>query len=106
MLSSCTENIPPKFTAPYVTTKYALLGMMKALATEYDSKDITINGISPEMMKPNLGNIFNHVIEENAQKSPFGRNLYIDEVVPTVEYILSDGVARITGQNIIIFGGM
>lgn len=106
MLTAYTQDITPKFMTPYITAKYAMLGLMKALAAEYAGRNIAINGISPGMMETKfLDNIFDHVIEENAQKSPFGRNLLIDEVVPAVEFLLSDGADRITGQNIVITGG-
>ncbi len=107
MLSSYTVNIPPRFMSSYVCVKYAMLGLMKALATEYDSKNITVNGVSPGMMETKfLMNIFDSVIEDNAQKSPFGRNLFVDEVIPTIQYLLSDGAQRLTGQNIVVTGGM
>ncbi len=107
MLSSCVNGIPPKYMTPYVTGKYAMLGLMKALATEYATKNITVNGVSPGMMETKfLSDIYDHVIEDNAQKSPFGRNLYVDEVIPAFEYLLSDGASKVIGQNIIVTGGM
>lgn len=107
MLSSCTENIPPRFMTPYVMTKYALLGLMKSLSTEYASKEIMVNGISPGMMETKfLEKTFDHAVEANATKSPFGRNLYVEEIIPMLRFMLSDGADRITGQNIVISGGM
>ena len=50
MLTSCTTNIPPKYLASYVTSKYALLGLVKSLANEYADKGIRINGVSPSMI--------------------------------------------------------
>ncbi len=107
MLSSCTNGIPPRFMTPYVTAKYAMLGFLKSLATEYDSKNITVNGISPGMMETKfLSEMIDFVAEENAQKSPFGRNLYVEEVIPTFKFLLSDDASKITGQNIVVTGGM
>lgn len=51
MLTSCTINNPPKYQSSYVTVKYALLGLMKALAVEYADRGITVNGVSPDMME-------------------------------------------------------
>ena len=66
-----------------------------------------VNAVSPGMMETEfLTNIFDHAIEDNAAKSPFGRNLYVDEVIPTIKFLLSDGSDRITGQNIVVSGGM
>ncbi|MCR4788930.1 MAG: SDR family oxidoreductase [Lachnospiraceae bacterium] len=107
MLSSVTDGMPPKFMTPYVTAKYALLGFMKSLSTEYAGKGITVNGISPGMMETKfLSGIIDHAIEDNASKSPFGRNLYVEEVIPAFRFLLSDDASKITGQNMVVTGGM
>ncbi len=107
VLSSCTEGLPPKFETPYVTSKYAMLGLMKALSVEYAARGIMINGVSPGMMETKfLGEIIDHVVEENALNSPFGRNLEVGEVTPMIDFLLSEKANRITGQNIIVSGGM
>ena len=91
MLTSYCLGLPPKYQSAYVTSKYALLGLMKALATEYDSKGITVNGISPEMIDTKfLSDLPDLIVEENAAKSPLKRNLQVDDVVPMLAYLLSD----------------
>ena len=103
MLTSCTTNIPPKYVASYVTSKYALLGLVKALANEYADKGIRINGISPTMIETKfLQNIPELLIEQNALNSPTGKNLSIEEVIPMFQFLLSDKSNSITGQNIAI----
>lgn len=42
LLSSVTNNEPPKYWSDYVTNKYALLGFMKALAQEYARKKLIL----------------------------------------------------------------
>lgn len=106
MLSSCTTNMPPKFMGAYVPVKYALLGLVKSLAVEYADKGITINGISPDMIETKfLQEISDLVIEGNAKSSPVGRNLQVQDVIPTIAFLLSDGADMINGQNIVISGG-
>lgn len=106
MLSSCTVNEPPKYWGDYVTTKYALLGFMKAIAAEYASKHININAISPSMIETKLlENIPELMIEENADKCPMKRNAKVTDVVPMIQFLLSDEASYITGQNIVISGG-
>lgn len=107
MLTSYTQGIPPKFQSCYVTYKYALLGLMKALSAEYAAKGITVNGVSPEMMETKfLADIPELIVQQNAASSPLGRNVKIEEVIPVMEYMLSDAGAAITGQNIAISGGL
>ncbi len=106
MLTSYTLNIPPKYLSSYVTSKYALLGLVKALSAEYAGKGITINGVSPSMIETKfLNSIPSLVVEQNAMNSPTGKNLTVDEVIPTFEFLLSDDANCITGQNIAITNG-
>lgn len=107
MLSSYTRNMPPKFQSSYVTVKYALLGLMKSLSVEYMSKGITVNGVSPNMMETKFLSELPHlIIEQNAENSPLGRNVFVKEVLPVINYLLSDAGAAMTGENIAITGGM
>ncbi len=106
MLTSCTLNIPPKYLSSYVTSKYALLGLLKSLSNEYSGKGITINGVSPSMIETKfLDNIPSIVIEQNAQNSPTGKNLTVNDVVPTIQFLLSDNSNCITGINIPVTNG-
>ena len=106
MLTSYTTNIPPKYLASYVTSKYALLGLVKALANEYSDKGIKINGISPSMIETKfLKDIPELIVKQNAMNSPTGSNLIVEDVIPTFEFLLSDHSNSITGQNIAITNG-
>ena len=106
MLTSCTTNIPPKYLASYVTSKYALLGLVKALANEFADKGIRINGISPTMIETKfLKDVPELLIKQNAINSPTGKNLSVDDVIPMIEFLLSEKANSITGQNIAITNG-
>lgn len=106
MLTSYVDGRPPKFLSPYVTVKYALLGLMRSLSVEYADKGITVNAVSPEMMETKfLKDIPELVIEQNAAGSPLGRNLTVDDVIPAFSYLLSESAGCITGQNLVINGG-
>lgn len=106
MLSSYVLGVPPKFQSPYVSVKYALLGLMKSLSAEYADKGITANAVSPEMIETKfLSDINEKIIWNNANNSPLGRNLTVDDVIPAFEYLLSDAADAVNGQNIAITGG-
>lgn len=107
MLTSYTTNMPPKYQSSYVTVKYALLGLMKSLAVEYADRGITVNGVSPDMMETRfLSDLPTLIIEGNRVKSPLGRNILVEEVIPVFKLLLADSSASITGQNIAVTGGM
>jgi 3-oxoacyl-[acyl-carrier protein] reductase len=107
MLTSCTLNYPAKYQSSYVTVKYALLGLMKSLAVEYADKGVTVNGVSPDMMETKfLSKLPELIVEQNRENSPIARNIFIEEVIPVIQHMLSDLGASITGQNIGITGGL
>ncbi len=106
MLSAYLLGVPPKFQSPYITVKYALLGLMKNLAAEYAAKGIRVNAVSPDMIETKfLSELPDLIKEQSAKNNPLGRNIYIHEVVPTIEYLLSNGSDMVTGQNIGVTGG-
>lgn len=106
MLSAYLLGVPPKFQSPYITVKYALLGLMRNLSAEYAPKGVTVNAVSPDMMETKfLSNLPDLVVEQSAKNNPLGRNIRVEEVVPAIEYLLSDAANAVTGQNIGITGG-
>ena len=60
-----------------------------------------VNGVSPDMMETKfLADMPELIIRQYAENSPAGRNLTVEDVIPTFEYLLSDGADMVTGQNI------
>ena len=107
MLTSYVLGVPPKFQSMYITSKYALLGLMKSLAAEYAARGITVNAVSPDMMETKfLSDLPDLIKEQSAKNNPLGRNITVDETVPAIEYLLSAGSGAVTGQNIGITGGV
>lgn len=107
MLTSYVIGVPPKYQTPYVTVKYALMGLMKGLSTEYASKGITVNAVSPDMMDTKfLADLPHLVVEQSAEESPLKRNLTVDEVIPAFEYLLSDAADAVNGANIPVTAGI
>jgi 3-oxoacyl-[acyl-carrier protein] reductase len=106
MLSSCTFNIPPAALCHYTTVKYAMLGFMKSLASEYRSKGININALSPSMIETQfLENINSMTVELSAAANPQKRNATLEDVVPVIDFLLSDKSRFIFGVNIPVSGG-
>ena len=107
MLTSYVLGVPPKFQSMYITSKYALLGLMKSLAAEYAARGITVNAVSPDMMETKfLSGLPDLIREQSAKNNPLGRNITVDETVPAIAYLLSDESGAVTGQNIGITGGV
>lgn len=106
MLSAYVQIPDPKFAAPYVTAKYALLGLMRDVAAEYASKGITVNGISPQMIETKfLKDVPELIVEQQRLAGPMQRLLQKEDILPMMKLLLSDGAAAVTGENIGITGG-
>jgi 3-oxoacyl-[acyl-carrier protein] reductase len=90
MLSSVVLNIPPKALAQYTTVKYALLGLVKSLASEYADKNIQINAVSPSMVETKfLDNINEKFVELSAYNHPLKRNAVVDDIAPIIKKLIS-----------------
>lgn len=105
ILSAYTTIPMPKYVAPYIMAKYALLGLMKDIAAEYISKGITINGISPQMMDTKfIRELPELLIEQHRNASPLGKLIQKEDILPIIKYLLSNEASTITGQNIRLEG--
>lgn len=101
MLSSVLIGAPPKNLSEYVTVKYAVLGLIKAVASDYGDRGININGISPSMINTHfISNIGRKIKEFAAANNPRHRNLEVEDVIPTILFLLSDNAQFINGTNI------
>ncbi len=106
ILSSVVLNIPPKALTQYTTVKYALLGLVKSLASEYADKNIQINSISPSMCDTKfLDNINDKFIELSAYNNPLKRNATVNDLTPIIKMLISSESDYINGVNIPITGG-
>ena len=106
MLSSVVINVPPKSLSQYTTIKYAMLGLVKSLASEYADKNIQINSVSPSMVETKfLDNINEKLVELTAYSHPLKRNAEIAEITPIIKMLISKESDYINGVNIPITGG-
>ena len=106
MLSSYVLGVPPKALSHYTSIKYAMLGLVKSLASEYADKNIQINAISPSMIDTKfLSNINEKFVELNAYNHPLKRNANVDDITPIMKILMSEETNYMNGVNIPITGG-
>lgn len=97
----------------YATTKAALIGFTKGLATELANKNIRVNAIMPGyIMTPMVENMAKETNEENpksvidgiANAIPMKRLGTIEELGNLAAFLASDESSYITAQGIVIDG--
>jgi len=92
----------------YSSTKFGLLGMVKALALELAPHSITVNGISPGPFGTEMNQtIMNDPIvnQEFVSRIPLGRWGKIEEIGALAVFLSSDDAGFVTGTDIVIDGG-
>lgn len=103
MLTAYVDGVPPKFTAKYVMAKYALLGFVKAIASDYEGKGITVAGISPEMMETKfLSEIDSRIIEIVKENTENKELVDVAKVACRIDEIVTSTDDRFNGENIVI----
>jgi 3-oxoacyl-[acyl-carrier protein] reductase len=91
----------------YAATKAGVIGFAKSLAKEVGSRNITVNVVAPgfitTQLTAELGDDFAAAIQE---RIALGRLGHPEEIASAVGYLASDEASYITGQTIVVDGGM
>lgn len=117
-IGSIHSLVASPYKSAYVAAKHGLLGLAKTLALETADCDITVNTICPSYVKTPLVEMQisdqareNRISEEdvinNIMLEPMPKKCFIemDEIVATVNYLMSDSARNISGQEIVLDGG-
>lgn len=91
----------------YSTSKAAVIHMMKSLTLDfakYSSKDIKINAISPGyIITPKSESFFSTIKGEKLKRRiPYNSLVTLQDVLNSIDFLLSDKSNAIRGQNIVI----
>lgn len=90
----------------YGISKAGILQMTRYLAVLYANKGLRVNSVSP-------GGIFNRAkpqgndfVKRYSNRVPMGRMAQVEEIVPAIVFLSGKGASYITGQSLLIDGGL
>ncbi|RFC61992.1 SDR family oxidoreductase [Fulvimarina endophytica] len=110
-MASSIKGFPNR--AAYGATKAAVIGLTKAIAADFVTKGIRCNALCPGTVDtPSLqGRIASAADPDQARRDfvarqPMGRLARVEDIVPIVIYLLSDESRFVTGQAMLVDGGV
>jgi 3-oxoacyl-[acyl-carrier protein] reductase len=93
--------------ANYAASKAGIIGLTKALARELGSRGVRVNAIAPGYIATELTDVLNE--EQRAlilQNTPLGRLGEPEDVAGAVRFLCSDEAGFITGEVLLVDGGL
>jgi 3-oxoacyl-[acyl-carrier protein] reductase len=91
----------------YSASKAGIIGLTKALAREVASRNITVNAVAPGFVLTDLTSSLPQEITKRINENiPLARWGTIEDVALATAFLASDEAAYITGQVLVVDGGM
>ena len=93
--------------ANYAASKAAIIGFSKSVAREIGSRGITVNVVAPGFIETDMTEQLGaDVAEEVVRRVALGRLGKPEEIAAAVGYLASDDAAYVTGQTLVVDGGL
>ncbi|MDC0935361.1 SDR family NAD(P)-dependent oxidoreductase [Pirellulales bacterium] len=92
--------------APYNTSKGGVELMTQSLAIELAPHRITVNNVAPGLVKTEIVQLTDSFWEEARRAIPLGRAAEANEIGAAICFIASPAASYITGQHIVVDGGL
>lgn len=106
-VSGITSQANGPFYAGYVASKAGLIGLTRELAASWGRRGIRVNAIAPGFFHSRLADAVIDVYERSIQENnPIPRIGREGELKGAAVFLASDASSYVTGQTIVVDGGM
>ncbi len=93
--------------ANYISSKAGLIGLTRALATEYAAKGVTVNAVAPGFIESDMTAGLSAELKDGyLQQIPAGRFGAPEDVAAVVAFLASVEAGYVNGQTLAVDGGM
>ena len=93
--------------ANYAASKAGLIGFTKSLAKEFAGRGVTVNAIAPGFISTDMtGALTDEQKKAIQDKIPLGSLGTVDDIAAAALYLASPGARYVTGQVLVVDGGM
>ena len=96
--------------SPYIASKHAVMGLTRSASLDYAKQGIRINAVNPGIIATDM---IDRLVDETGDTSddlissiPMGRMGQAKEIAQAVVFLCSDAASYITGQPLVIDGGL
>lgn len=107
-LASLTSFVGVPTAVPYGASKTGVLGLTRALATEWGPKGIRVNAIAPGYFRTGMTDVFyqnTDWVEKMTASVPLGRLGALEDLVGATVFLTSAASRYVSGQCLAIDGG-
>ncbi|MBA2371964.1 MAG: 3-oxoacyl-[acyl-carrier-protein] reductase [Candidatus Limnocylindria bacterium] len=106
-VSSITGLVGNAGQANYSAAKAGVIGFTKTVAREMASRNITVNAVAPGFVPTDLTDALPQEVKDALLKQiPLGRFGAAEDIANAIAFLASDDAAYITGQVLVVDGGM
>lgn len=91
----------------YAASKAGMDGLTRSLARELGRRQVTVNSVAPGYVKTEMSKTLTPAqLNQIVRRTPLGRLATEDDILGAVRFLLSDAAGMITGQTLIVDGGV